>query len=214
MALKQIARWQFITMDEGPLGHLQQIEKALQAGIRWVQLRMKQAGDGQFLETAWAALNLCTACDATLIINDRVDIALETGAHGVHLGKADMPVGEARSMLGSSVIIGGTANTLEDILLHAGQGADYIGLGPFRFTTTKKKLSPVLGLEGYTQILGALRERRVAVPVVGIGGILPSDVPELLGAGVYGIAFSGMLVHAADPAAMVSSFGTVLLNHS
>ena len=82
-----------------------------------------------------------------MCIRDRLDV------DGVHLGKKDMPIDQARQILGEAFIIGGTANTFEDVVQHYRAGADYLGIGPFRFTTTKKNLSPVLGLEGYSSIL-------------------------------------------------------------
>jgi thiamine-phosphate pyrophosphorylase len=193
----------FLTMDEGPIGHLEQVEAACKAGIRWIQLRMKQAGADEVRETALAAKKICDAWNCLLIINDRVEIAAEVKAHGVHLGKLDMPVSEARRRLGDDIIIGGTANTIEDIREHYRQGADYIGLGPYRYTTTKKNLSPILGLEGYRQIISRLRQEGIPVPVVAIGGIGVKDAAPLLEAGVQGIAFSGLLVHAGDRPAMV-----------
>lgn len=205
IALSHISRLQFLTMDEAPFDHLQQVDAACHAGIRWIQLRMKNAGDPLFLETALAAKKICDARGCFLIINDRVDIAGAAKAHGVHLGKQDMPVGEARRLLGDNFIIGGTANTAGDILEHHRQGADYIGLGPYRYTTTKKNLSPVLGLEGYHRIMTELRQEQVFIPVVAIGGIRTEDMPALLQAGVHGIAFSGLLVHAAGRQAAVNA---------
>ncbi|HEY4061627.1 MAG TPA: thiamine phosphate synthase [Puia sp.] len=195
----------FLTMDEGPIGHLQQVEAACQAGIRWIQLRMKQADDDEVRETALAAKKICDDRDCVLIINDRVEIAAEVKAHGVHLGKQDMSVRVARRRLGDGFIIGGTANTLEDIREHFRQSADYIGLGPYRYTTTKKNLSPVLGLEGYLSIMSRLRKEGIPIPVVAIGGIRMEDAAPLLEAGLQGIAFSGLLVHAGDRQAMVRS---------
>lgn len=190
-------------MDEGPLDHLQQIEIACEAGIRWIQLRMKLAGTEEFLDTARAAKKICDAGDCTLIINDRVEIAARVGAHGVHLGKSDMPPAEARRLLGEGFIIGATANTAEDIREHGRAGADYVGLGPYRFTTTKKQLSPILGLEGYRRIMEELRRDSIEIPVIAIGGIETADLSSLLQTGVRGIAFSGLLVHADDRAATV-----------
>ncbi|HEY6899855.1 MAG TPA: thiamine phosphate synthase, partial [Puia sp.] len=93
---------------------------------------------------------------------------------------------------------------IEDIREHYRQGADYIGLGPYRYTTTKKNLSPILGLEGYRRIMGQLKQEGLFVPVIGIGGIERKDAEALLGAGLHGIAFSGMLVHAEDGASVVN----------
>jgi thiamine-phosphate pyrophosphorylase len=193
----------FLTMDEAPLDHLQQIEAACEAGIRWIQLRMKQAGPEEFLNIARAAKKICDAADCALIINDRVEIAARVKAHGVQLGKYDMSPGEARQLLGDDFIIGATANTAEDIREHYRAGADYVGLGPYRFTTTKKNLSPILGLEGYRQIMDQLRREQIELPVFAIGGIGKEDIAGLLQTGVQGIAFSGLLVHAGDRVATV-----------
>jgi thiamine-phosphate pyrophosphorylase len=202
---RPLGRLYFLTMDEGPIDHIQQVEAACQAGIRWIQLRMKQATDSMFRETALAAREICEKYDCALIINDRVEIAAEVGAHGVHLGKQDMAVSEARSLLGKDKIIGGTANTIEDIREHHRQGADYIGLGPYRYTTTKKNLSPILGLDGYRQMLRLLKQEQLNIPIVGIGGIEMKDAASLFEAGLHGIAFSGMLVHAGDRLGVVRS---------
>jgi thiamine-phosphate pyrophosphorylase len=199
------SRLYFLTMDEGPIDHLQQVEAACKAGIKWIQLRMKQASDEEVRATALAAKKITDANGCVLIINDRVEIALEVKAGGVHLGKQDMAISAARRLLGKDMIIGGTANTVEDIRDHYAQGADYIGLGPYRYTTTKKNLSPILGLEGYRQIMQILKQEEVSIPVVGIGGIEMKDAASLFGVGLHGIAFSGMLVHAEDRTAMVES---------
>ena len=193
----------FITMDEAPIGSIQQVEEACRAGIRWIQLRMKEASDVVFRETALAAKAICEARGSVLIINDRVEVAAAIDAPGVHLGQEDMPVSEARRLLGEGKIIGGTANTLEDVRGHYLAGADYVGLGPYRYTKTKKNLSPILGLEGYRRIMGRLEEEGMAVPVIGIGGIGVEDVLPLLGTGLFGIAFSGMLVQAEDRPGLV-----------
>jgi len=185
-------------MDEAPLTHLQQVEAACRAGIRLIQLRMKLADDVTFRETARAAKQICDDWGVRLIINDRVEVAREVGAYGVHLGKQDMSVAEARVILGEDFIIGGTANTIEDIRLHYGQGADYIGLGPYQWTSTKKNLSPVLGLAGYQRIVEQMRTERINIPVTAIGGIGQEHIRGLRQAGLESIAFSGVLVHSKD----------------
>jgi thiamine-phosphate pyrophosphorylase len=166
---------------------------------------MKEASDEEMLAAAKETRRICDEWGALLIVNDRVAVALSSGADGVHVGLEDMPVAEARRMLGPGKIIGGTANTAEDIIGHYRQGADYAGAGPLRYTSTKKNLSPVLGMEGYRWIMERLASVRIQIPVVAIGGIGPGDVTGLLGSGVYGIAFSGMLVHAGDRIALVRS---------
>jgi len=189
-----MARLYFLTMDEAPIGPVQQVEAACKAGIRWIQLRMKLARDEEVLEAARAAKKICLEWGSILIVNDRVEVALEAEVDGVHLGKEDMPVSEARRLLGAGKIIGGTANTFEDIREHWRQGADYIGLGPYRFTTTKKNLSPILGLEGYRRIMEEVRREGIMLPVIAIGGIGMEDAGSLFEIGLEGIAFSGMLI--------------------
>ena len=123
----------------------EQAETACRAGADWVQLRVKAQSYTNWKAIALDTLAVCRQYNARLIINDNPQLAGEVGAHGVHLGQDDMPIQEARVLLGDRFIIGGTANTLETILAHQHDGVDYVGLGPFRFTTTKEKLSPILG---------------------------------------------------------------------
>jgi thiamine-phosphate pyrophosphorylase len=193
-----LSRLYFVTMDGAPMGPLEQIGEACRAGIRLIQLRMKEVSDQEFLQTAREAMRICGAWGSRLIINDRVEVAAAVDADGVHVGREDMSVREARQLLGEGKIVGGTANRLEDIREHYLGGADYIGLGPYRYTTTKMKLSPILGLEGYQQMMRALVADGMEIPVMAIGGIGLADVGPLLEAGVYGVAFSGLLVQALD----------------
>lgn len=186
-------RLQFITHKTDGL------EEALRGGVRWVQLRMKDASDEGYLDVGRQALALCRRYGATFIVDDRVEAAAELGADGVHLGKNDMPVDEARRRLGSAFIIGATANTFDDIQGADRAGADYIGLGPFRFTTTKKNLSPVLGLEGYRDIMTRCRVDGITLPVTAIGGILTDDIPAIMGTGVQGVAVSGLILNSPSP---------------
>ena len=192
---------QFISHFNGRYGYLEGIRLALEGGCRWVQLRMKDASAEEILACAKQAAPLCRSYDAVFLLDDHVELVERCGADGVHLGKHDLPVDEARAILGPERIIGGTANTLEDVLRLHRQGADYIGCGPFRFTTTKKQLSPVLGLEGYRSIVSGMREHGVDIPIVGIGGITPEDIDALMETGLDGIALSGTILGAEDPVA-------------
>lgn len=197
--LSQNVRMQFISHFTDQYDYLDSIAMALEGGCRWVQLRMKDATPEEILPIALEAQKLCKAKDATFIIDDHVALVKEIGADGVHLGKLDMPVGEARKILGDGFIIGGTSNTFEDIAMHAAAGADYIGCGPFRFTTTKKNLSPVLGLEGYQTLVAKMRENGLTLPIVAIGGINAADIPAIMRTGVSGIALSGTVLRAENP---------------
>lgn len=166
-----------------------------------MQLRMKNVTADEMRPVALEAQRLCREAGATFIIDDHVELVRELGADGVHLGKNDMPIDEARRILGPDFIIGGTANTFDDVLLHYHNGADYIGCGPFRFTTTKEKLSPVLGLEGYSRITEEMRTAGIPLPIVAIGGITAEDIPLIMQTGVTGVALSGTVLRASDPVA-------------
>lgn len=183
---------QYITHTEKDL------EAVLQGGCRWVQLRIKDATDKKFMEIAERIHPLCRKYNATLIFDDRVHLVNELGADGVHLGKKDIPVKEARKLLGPNKIIGATANTEEDLLSAYEAGADYIGLGPYRFTITKKRLSPILGIEGYKRIMKYRKRHCIPVPVVAIGGIHLEDLTDLHQTGVDGIAVSGLILNSND----------------
>lgn len=190
---------QFITHFTERYSYLDSVKIALEGGCRWVQLRMKNADEQTMRRTAEEAMALCRAAGARFIIDDNVHLVKELGADGVHLGKNDMPVPQARELLGKGFIIGGTANTVEDVTALYAAGADYIGCGPFRFTTTKEKLSPVLGLEGYRRIVEAMRKNGISLPIVSIGGITLEDIPDIMATGVNGIALSGSVLRAEDP---------------
>lgn len=182
------------------------VEKVLQGGCRWVQLRMKDASAPQIMKQGRVVAGLCRSYGAKFILDDRVELVETLGADGVHLGKNDMPVREARVLLGPDKIIGATANSFDDIKRAVADGADYIGLGPFRFTTTKAKLSPVLGLEGYADIMQKCRREGINIPIVAIGGILADDMASIMATGVSGVAVSGAILNAADPIAETKKF--------
>ena len=194
---------QFITHETETVGYVEGARMALEGGCRWIQLRMKDASDDEVRKAAAEIQPMCKAHDAIFLLDDRVELAKELKADGVHLGKNDMPVDEARRVLGEEFIIGGTANTFEDIERLARQGADYIGCGPFRFTTTKKNLAPVIGIEGYRDIIEKMKAAGIDLPVVAIGGITADDIDDILATGVRGIAVSGTVLRAENPVAMM-----------
>ena len=194
---------QFITHETETVGYVEGARMALEGGCRWIQLRMKDASDDEVRKAAAEIQPMCKAHDAIFLLDDRVELAKELKADGVHLGKNDMPVDEARRVLGEEFIIGGTANTFEDIERLSRQGADYIGCGPFRFTTTKKNLAPVIGIEGYRDIIEKMKAAGIDLPVVAIGGITADDIDDILATGVRGIAVSGTVLRAENPVAMM-----------
>ena len=190
---------QFITHFTERYSYLDSVRIALEGGCKWIQLRMKEASTEEIIPIAKEAKAMCHKYGATFIIDDHVELVKLIGADGVHLGKNDMPIAEARKLLGRNYIIGGTANSFEDVQKHYENGADYIGCGPFRFTTTKKNLSPVLGLEGYQRIVSQMKEAGINLPLVAIGGITRDDLPFLMQTGITGIALSGSILRAESP---------------
>ncbi len=187
---------QFITHCTDRYDEIRGTQAVLSGGCRWVQLRMKGASDEEWLRVGSEVGHLCRKAGATFILNDRFDLVGPLAADGVHLGRNDLPVDEARRLLGPGKLIGATANTFDDICRAVTAGADYIGLGPFRFTRTKERLSPILGVEGYRTILARCRTEGITLPVVAIGGITLDDLSELLPTGIAGVALSGTLLGA------------------
>ncbi len=189
---------QFITHPSENMTILEEIENVVAGGCKWVQLRMKDAEKEEIKEVARKAKEICKKNDVILVIDDYVDIAKELELDGVHLGKNDMPVDEARKLLGEEFIIGATANTFEDIEALRHTDIDYIGLGPFRFTSTKKNLSPVIGIDGYAEIMRRKAESSINLPIVAIGGICYDDINDIMDTGISGIAVSGSLINAKN----------------
>ncbi|PCH97702.1 MAG: thiamine phosphate synthase [Bacteroidetes bacterium] len=205
--LKSIAKLQFITQDIPGFSHIEQVEIACSAGVRWVQLRMKEATVTKFKETAIAVNRVCKKHESVFIVNDNVDVALKVQADGVHLGKKDMLPSKARLMMGLKAIIGGTANSLSDMLWCTEEGCDYIGVGPYRFTSTKKNLSPVLQSCGMLDLIEAYSiSTDNPVPIIAIGGIQPDDVQELIQSEYHGIAVSSAIAKIENPAMAVEIF--------
>lgn len=200
-----IDKLHYISQAPAEDSHLEAIERVLLAGGKWIQLRVKNQSEEAVLQLAIAAVVLCNQYGAKLIVNDYPLVALKAKAHGVHLGLEDMPIAEARGLLGADMIIGGTANTLAHMELRAKEGADYIGLGPYRFTTTKQNLSPVIGLQGYSILMAQALELGISIPVIAIGGIELEDISLLLPTGIHGVAVSGALTNAEDSALQVQN---------
>ncbi|WP_228452220.1 thiamine phosphate synthase [Chryseobacterium sp. c4a] len=172
------------------------IRKVLDNGIKWVQIRWKNAPENELIDLCEISKQLCSEYQSICIINDNVELAKTIDADGVHLGLNDGSIEEARQVLGKHKIIGGTANTIADVIQRVNESCDYIGLGPLRFTSTKEKLSPILGFEGYQEIINQLNEKSVAIPkIFAIGGVGSEDIQPLQQIGIYGVAVSGQITN-------------------
>jgi thiamine-phosphate pyrophosphorylase len=179
-----------LTQDGTGVTHADQAARLCAAGARWIQLRMKGSPEPRWLQEACAAARVCRDHGAIFIVNDRADIALACGADGVHLGEGDGSWAGARSLLGPDRIVGGTVNSSGDAARAAASGClDYAGVGPLRFTSTKHKLAPVLGLLGVRRLIAELG----GIPAWVIGGVVSGDLPALREAGAAGVAVSSAL---------------------
>lgn len=201
-----IATLHHITQDLESRSHAKQAKLACEGGVQWVQLRVKDKGFAEWCAIAEETKLVCTEFGAKLIINDSVDVAAAVDADGVHLGQNDTSPHVAREKLGETKIIGGTANTFNDIQRMALTGVDYVGVGPFRFTTTKKNLSPFVGLEGYKQLVQQCEDARIQLPIIAIGGVTVDDVSNIIATGVHGIAISSAINIADDSTMAASNF--------
>tara|TARA_R110000868_G_scaffold25380_6_gene98975 strand:- start:4822 stop:5454 length:633 start_codon:yes stop_codon:yes gene_type:complete len=201
---------QYISQGNTIKEQLYTIHKALDNGCDWIQMRFKNPNSLEVFTLAEAVKILCQEYLATFIINDNVHLAKQLDVDGVHLGLTDMGIIEARSILGQTKIIGGTANTYEDILRRSSENCNYIGLGPFQFTTTKEKLSPFLGLEGYRSIINEMQDNGLITPVFAIGGIALNDVEALMETGIHGIAVSGLITQNKNPSELITQLNEKL----
>lgn len=199
MKFNNIESFQYITNQWSALSILDQTETVCSAGCKWVQLRIKDANKDDWKEIALSVKSICKKYNAKFIVNDNVQLAKEVEADGVHLGMNDLSPELAREILGSDAIIGGTANNFDQIRTLYKQKVDYIGLGPYRFTSTKKNLAPILGVDGYKEIIKECNNYNINIPIIGIGGITPEDISGILETGVYGIAASSIICNSSSP---------------
>ena len=193
----------YLVTDEACLRHrnlFDAVEEALRAGVTLVQYREKNGPGKTMLEKAKALCKLCHRYQVPFIVNDRLDIALLSGADGVHLGQTDIPVAEARKLAGSDFIIGATAHNVQEALKAEAAGADYLGCGAV-FATTPKLDTVPLGLDGLCAIRQAVR-----IPVVGIAGVTENNYSQVLATGADGAAVVRGILGAADITAAVKAF--------
>lgn len=189
---------QYITNTESHVTPAEQVKAVIAGGCRWVQIRMKDASDEEITKVVEEVKPLCLETETFLILNDRVELAKKLDVGGVHLGKTDMLPSKARMLLGPAAVIGVTANTIDDIKAVRSLDVDYIGMGPYADTKTKKNLAPILGLEGIRSLCTEMQQLEINISHVAVGGIGIDDVVPLMEAGVNGIAVSGAIAFAEN----------------
>lgn len=189
-----LPRLQFITLDLPELSHVAQAEQACRGGVRWVQLRAKGLERLAWVELARAVQKICRAHGATFIINDSVEVAAQVGADGVHLGAADASPLVARERLGIDAIIGVTLNFPSDLQRLTLGSPNYVGVGPYRATSSKQAHAPVQTTVSLKELIQHSR-----LPAFVIGGVAHADFPAIHTLGAHGVALSAAIARAASP---------------
>jgi len=184
---------------------LEVVKAAVSGGVTCIQLREKDCSTREFIEQALAMKSFLEARNIPLIINDRLDVALAVAADGVHLGQNDMPLEMARKIAGRSMLIGISAESVQDAIAAENGGADYLGVSPIFATPTKTDTAPPLGLDGLQEI-----RKHVKIPLVGIGGLNKSNAAEAIRSGADGVAVVSAIVAANDPAAAATTLKQII----
>jgi thiamine-phosphate pyrophosphorylase len=201
----------YITHPQEDFENFSWLHRLGENGVKWVQLRIKEKDfENRFpkqhyklrlVEIAEQMKVICDHFGMFLSINDHPEILTFVDLDGVHVGMEDDNPAEIRAKVGETKIIGCTANSIIEIQQYATDSLNYFGVGPFRLTNTKEKLKPILGLEGFKTIISDMHAEGIFKPIFAIGGIIESDIKELIGNGVHGIALSGLLFdckHSAE----------------
>jgi len=209
MKIKKIDYSLYLVTDRGMArdrSTLEIVRAAVNGGATVVQLREKDCSTREFIEQALAVKDFLKARRVPLIINDRLDVAQAVQADGVHLGQTDMPLELAKGILGDSMIIGISAESLKDAMAAEKGGADYLGVSPIYATPTKTDTAPPLGLAGLNEIRKAVR-----LPLVGIGGLNRENAAEVIRSGADGVAVVSAIVAADDPEAAASALKKIII---
>jgi thiamine-phosphate pyrophosphorylase len=200
-----LGRFHLITDTRGGRDPLQVVPAALDAGADVIQVRVKPLSDADALAVVEQALALCAPYAVTCVVDDRLDVALAAGAHGVHLGADDLPVERARAVAGPGLLVGATVRDPLAARRAAAAGASYLGTGPAYATGTKSGLPAPIGVDGVAAVCAA-----VDLPVIAIGGVSPDRVGPLVAAGAHGVAVIGAVSEAADPTAAARAIAAAL----
>ncbi|SDG07863.1 thiamine-phosphate pyrophosphorylase [Pedobacter terrae] len=196
--MKYIEKLHYITHDIPHLSHIEQAQLACEAGAKWIQYRCLSKSDEELLQDINAIAEICDDWGTTLIVTDHVHLNGKADIQGFHIENMDADFIALRKLVGNDITLGGSVNTVENLIRLVRAGADYVGYGPFAETETKPNNYTLLGIEGYQHMVGALKAQAISIPVLAVGGIKIYDVEALMQAGIYGIAVSGALNFADD----------------
>ncbi|TSA53566.1 MAG: thiamine phosphate synthase [Planctomycetaceae bacterium] len=182
------------TVLQTRFSHVELTRLAINGGADTIQFRQKSGSTREMIEVAKQMKQLCSKNGVTLIVNDRVDVAIAAEVDAVHLGQDDFTIPLARKLLGDDVIIGGSASTIEEARQCLSEGADYVGFGPVYPTTSKDDANPVTGIAMLKQVVEA-----IPLPIIVIGGVSAENVREVMRAGAHGIAVISAVCCQDDP---------------
>lgn len=196
--MKYIEKLQYITHDFPHLSHVAQVQMACEAGAKWIQYRCLSKTDEELLTEINLIAEICDDWGTTLVVTDHIHLNGKADIQGFHIEDMEADFTILRKLVGDDITLGGSANTLENIIRLANEGADYAGFGPFAHTETKPNDLQVLGVEGYSVILKKLKALSVEIPILAVGGVKIADVESLMQIGIHGIAVSGAINLADD----------------
>lgn len=196
--MKYIERFQYITHDIPNLTHIEQAQLACEAGAKWIQYRCLSKDDAALLADINAIAEICDDWGTTLIVTDHIHLNGKADIQGFHIEDMDANFAALRNKVGNDVTLGGSANTVKNLIRLATQGVDYAGFGPFATTETKPNDLPLLGVEGYYKAVQELKAANIQLHLLAVGGIKIYDVEALMQTGIYGIAVSGAINFADD----------------
>lgn len=204
---KYISKFHYLTQDLPNRSHVEQTQIACQAGANWIQYRCFSKEDDALIEELYQIASICDDWGTTLILTDHCHLLDKVDAQGVHIENMQADFAMIREQVGEEKTLGASANSMADIQrIHSSGSVDYIGCGPFGVTTTKPNDHALLGLQGYRGILSEMQKFNINIPVLAVGGIKIEDTEGLLATGIYGIAVSGRVNMAADPAQALREF--------
>ena len=195
---KYIEKLQFITHDIIQHSHIEQTQIACEAGAKWIQYRCLSKADDELLADINSIADICDDWGATLIVTNHIHLKGKADIQGFHIEDMSADFITLRKQIGDEFTLGGSANTTDDIIRLAKEGADYVGVGPFKVTTTKPNDSPLLGIKGYTNAIEILKSQGIDLPILAVGGVTLQDIDPLLATGVYGIAASSAINQSDD----------------
>jgi thiamine-phosphate pyrophosphorylase len=204
---KYISKFHYLSQDLVHRTHIEQVEIACIAGANWIQYRCLTKNDEDLIQEIHQIASICDDWGATLILTNHYHLLDQVDAQGVHLEDMNADFEAIREIISDEKTLGASANTLEDIQrVYASGVVDYIGCGPFAFTKTKANDYPLLGFEGYQEIVQKMQELQINIPLIGVGGIKLEDTKDLLNTGIDGLAVSAAVNLAENPGTIIKDF--------